>query len=265
MQSYSAMNMPRLVIAILATTLTGPSLLPAESAVLDLVWVRPQVTMNTGERSLTFRLKFAAPWDDRVRAARVIIESARDDTGAHLGQTATPAFRHDAVGCIAGDSSRTTSKEPLEFALHGSAKTATFLPAVKGTVEAVVPDLDPGATATVERITSYLGVALDSAAFARAGVTVTVFSQPENELLVQIIDPEDLVVGWEFEAHDGGALPYNHNGVSHASGNSGTSSHRYHFATKPPDDARFTCWMRTKKSLVRFPLNLTNILLPPTR
>ena len=168
-----------------------------------------------------------------------------------------------------------------------------MLRSIEGTVEVVIPDNDPDATVSIERISSHFGSPIDSAALAHAGVTVTLigekgtatnfsdvgvqaqkfgvtlprelFQVGENEVGVRIVDPDGRIVGVEFQTREGGPLPYNHHGRSHFETGTGDGCRFdiYRLDPKISDDAKFVCWLITKKSLVKFPLKLANLSLPP--
>lgn len=241
-------------------------------------------------RWLEIRLTFSGQEESRIRAARTFIDRAQDDTGATPLQYGGRQFYQESVGRVEGDSSLVTSKRPFSFSLEGIARGAKTLRSIEGVVEAFLPETDPNATVIVDRIASRIGEPLEYAGLTEAGVTLTfidakkegglaamradaektfgpglpkgLYRIGENEIGVSLVDPEERVVGMEFQASDGRPLRYNHNGNAHYSGAGGRKVHV--FAITPlPDDARFVCWLITKKSLVRIPLKLTELPLPP--
>jgi hypothetical protein len=242
-------------------------------------------------RGFAIHLKFSDGLGARVIAARIVVEKAEDDTGAALRQGGGALFYHEAVGRVDGDNSLGSPKQPLEFTLEGVTKTAKTLRVIEGTVEAIIPDNDPEATVTVEPVGAHLGKPIDSAALAQAGVSLTLVGENNtdadvlrateeakkkygmgppadlaqvgrDQLGTKIVDPEGRVVGMEFQARDGGSLRYNHNGQSHFDYFGDGHFHVFGIDAKVAADAKFVCWLITKKSLVKFPLKLNGVALP---
>lgn len=254
--------------------------------VVESISIIPNI--RTRERHVEVRLNLPDEIDRRTRAARVIISQAQDDTGAALVQSDNRAFYRASVGRVAGDVSRVTSRQPLSFSLSGFAMDARALRVVEGTVEAVVSDNDPDAVVIAERVSSRLGVPLYAPAFARAGVTLTLIGSetndpiltalregmlrnvagsppPENlfrvgedEIGVSLHDPEGRVVAMEFQTSEGAPLRYNHNGNAHYEGVDGRRVDVFRIPGMPAD-ARFVCWVRTEKSVVKLPLKLADV------
>jgi hypothetical protein len=241
-------------------------------------------------RCVAFGLKLQDALAARAFAARVVIDFAEDDTGAHLKQNSGARFFTESVGRVNGDDAMVTSRQPLDFAVEGVTKAAKSLRRVEGFVELVVPDNDPNATVVVEKISTRYGAPLEFPALAQAGVKLVLIGPggidsnvqrageegrkfgmalpPDfgrvgaNEVGVSVVDPEERIVRMEFQTATGGTLRYNHNGQGHF-GYPGGNFHTYGIDEKAATEARFVCWLLTKKSLVRHPLRLADVALPP--
>ncbi|HEY1848834.1 MAG TPA: hypothetical protein VGG37_06495 [Opitutaceae bacterium] len=80
---------------------------------------------------------------------------------------------------------------------------------------------------------------------------------------VSIDDPQGRMVGCQFEAGDGSALTYSHNGFAHAGDFPGQRIAGFHFGVPLPADARLVCWLITPRSLVTIPLKLHDVAFAP--
>src|SRR5271169_4048116 len=99
------------------------------------LWARPQgadevqllisaentTNMRDGTRGLQAYLAPVGPLESRVRAGRVTISHALDDTGAVLTQATTNKFYSVSAGRV-DDSKDLTSREPTPFSLWGLSK-----------------------------------------------------------------------------------------------------------------------------------------------
>jgi len=82
-----------------------------------------------------------------------------------------------------------------------------------------------------------------------------------DSLAVGIDDPNNHLVGVEFQTADGRPLRYDHNGFYHSGG--GTSGKRLDiYQLKLPPDARLVCWLITDKSLQKIPFEIHDLPLP---
>lgn len=273
--------------------------------------------IRTGERSASVNLRVTGIDPARVRAVRITIANAEDETGAKLKQAESPAFARSSVGRVSGDNSLATSRESsASFGLEPIANSASSVRVVEGSVELFVPDLDPAATFVVARILGKLDSLHRAPGEGESPVTFTVYDKalsenyranpvqgrgpeeydggpmfghaydatyaliaksspemakqfakskeiPDSSLIVGIDDPGNRLVTLEFQSGDGGPLLYNHNGNYHSSGAAGKRLDSYQLRAPIPDDVRMACWLITTKSVVRVPLKLTNIPLPP--
>lgn len=210
--------------------------------------------MRTGELGIQAYLEPVGPGGARIEAGRVTIAQAQDDTGAVLRQETTNTFHTVSVGRV-DDSKDLTSREPTPFSLWGLAKGAKLIKSVSGTMEFIVPDLDPRATAVVDALPAKFGSPINSPELSGAGVTVTVFDgssavaaagakapggpqdydagplfgpvhpppgfpkyeMKEGDIAFAIDDPGDRLIALEIQARDGSPLRYNHGGNYHSS------------------------------------------------
>ena len=250
-------------VLVLSTCLWARS--QAADEVQLLVSAQNVTNMRTGDRGLDAYLAPVGPLESRIRAGRVTISHALDDTGAVLTQITTNKFYSISAGRI-DDSRDLTSREPTPFSLWGISKGAKALGFVLGTLELVIPDLDPGSTVVVENVSGRFGSAVPSEALSKAGVTLIVSDKKsayaaaaakarggpqdydagilfgtsyhlppgfpkaemeEGDIAVAIDDPEERLVGLEIQAADGSPLRYNHAGNYHSSGFAGSPGKRF--------------------------------------
>ena len=85
----------------------------------------------------------------------------------------------------------------------------------------------------------------------------------DNDIALAIADPEGRLAGLEFQTMANGILPYNHNGWSHFNVTAGKRFSIYRLNAKVADGIKLVCWLVTPKSLVKSPLEMTNVPLPP--
>jgi TonB family protein len=256
-------------LAHLAAALLLGACLSARADAVDAVQLEisaeTTVNMRDGTRGVNAYLAPVGPLQSRVRAGRVTLSHALDDTGAVLVQATTNTFHSVSAGRI-DDSMDLTSREPTPFSVWGLSPGAKALEMISGTLELVIPDLDPGSTVVVENIAARFGSAIPSEALSRAGVTLTVFDRAsafaaaaakarggpqdydagvlfggsprpppgfpkaemeEGDIAVAVDDPQQRLVGLEIQAADGGPLRYNHGGNYHSSGFAGSPGRRF--------------------------------------
>jgi TonB family protein len=266
--------------------------------------VERTINVRDGTRGVNAYLAPVGPFESRVRAGRVTLSHALDDTGTLLTQVTTNKFYSVSVGKI-DDSKDFTSRGPAPFSLWGLSKDAKALEMLSGTLELVIPDLDPGSTVAAENIASLYGFPIASDALARAGVTLVVFDKKsayaaaaakvhggpqdydagilfgqsqfarppgfpkiemqEGDFAVAIDDPQERLVGVEFQSANGSPLRYNHGGNYHSSGFDGSPGRRfdtYHVGTSLPGNLRLVCWLITPKSVLKVPFHIDMLPLP---
>lgn len=237
-------------------------------------------------REVVIRLQMLGATPTQVRAGRVVVTKALDDTGAELKPSGEPSFIHQAAGSVGG-----RPDEPdvnLDFTLSGMAQAARAIRTIECRVELVIPDLDPEATLVIDNVASKCGAPIDSQSLRAADVILTVLTRQDQErrgiavddfhisiepiarpfavddVCTTIIDPHVQLIGSEFQTRDGGPLRYHHNGYSHSSDGRGNFRvDTYRIPPMLPGDARMVCWLVTGKSLVTIPLTLKDIELPP--
>jgi len=234
----------------------------------------------------------------RVRAARVVVTRARDDAGVLLEPSIEPRFSYVSVGRISDDILTALPPPSLSVSLTSPARPAKRLATLEGWLEAVVPDRDPEAVATVANVPSSAGAPSDTPAFQRAGLTVTLFDKgtcekyrrekgavfldprtpavygipvpgspggadiTAQDLAVLVGDEQGRLISTEFRTKDGGPLRYNHDGWAHYGSLPGTRLDLYHFDTPVPADAEMVCLLVTPGALVVAPFRFTGLALP---
>ncbi len=237
-----------------------------------------------------------------VKAGRVLVVSARDDVGTELQQAGSLGFYRPAVGSISAEDWVRTPFPAMSYSLALPAAAATEISLVEGTVELVIPAIDPKATARIDGLAYKLGVPLESPELREAGVTVVVFDKascdrfmkdqkpggpadydtgaffglrspdlPDDFMRGLVMEASDLAVGIDdpqgrlagFEFQAAGeSLYYNHNGRYHSGASPGKRFAVYSLQASLPEDAIMVCWLITPKSLVKVPLRLEHLPLP---
>jgi hypothetical protein len=252
-----------------------------------------------GERygPLVIHLRLPETETSRVKAARVVVTRTRDDAGVMLEQTAEPRFSYITAGGNS-DSVMTALPPPsLMVSLTSPSRPAKRLAILEGWLEAVVPDMDPYATATITNVRFKIGEPAESVTFQRAGMSVTVFDKEacerylrekgrvfvgprtpaaygipvpgpgganitEQDLAVLVRDEKGRLISTEFRTKDGAPLRYNHNGWAHYGSLPGTQLDLYRFDAPIPEDAQMVCLLATPEALVVAPFKFTGLNLP---
>jgi TonB family protein len=237
-----------------------------------------------------------------VKAARAQVANAVDDTGADLGPEST-LFSFPLP--FASRSKRTAAALPLfGVSLRPPAVGATKVRELNGTIELVIPALDPDATVQIDQLPAKLGQPVSSPALAAAGITIIVLDRHgsaraltdpddassaraflinvagkptaagkdptginrmnDRDVGLAIYDPHGRLAGLEFQTMYGSALPYNRGGWSQYFVGPGKRFSIYRQNSKLTDDIKLVCWLVTPKSLASYPLHAVNIPLPAT-
>ena len=235
-----------------------------------------------------------------VKAARTRVESAVDDTGTELCPESA-LFNFSLPFASAAKRAR-NAVLPISVSLRPPTAGATKLRELNGTLEMVIPGLDPEAMVQVDQLPAKLGRPVVSPALAAAGITLivmnkqgsaraltdvqdesgardfltnvagqslTVWKNPANisrmndrDIALAIHDPHGRLAGVEFQTMYGNALPYNHNGWSHYSIAAGKRFSIYRLNSKLNDEIKLVCWLVTPKSVATYPLHIANVPLP---
>jgi len=134
---------------------------------------RPPPTSDWG-----FAVQLQGPGAKDVKAGRIIIAHAVDDRGAELHSTLNPIFYHPGVGSVSAEDMVRAPFPPLQFSVGGVSPDAKKIMAVEGTIELVIPRLDPtGAKAVIESFPAKIGSPVKSDALAAAGVTLILYDK----------------------------------------------------------------------------------------
>ena len=164
----------------------------AEDLAIHLTVLRPQRVLQSGidlrpqptpppppTQTWSFNVKLQGPGAKDVKAGRIIINHATDDTGAELQSALEPTFYHPAVGSISSDDLVRPPPPPLSFSVRDVTLAAKKILSVDGVVELVIPRLDPsGATAVIENVPAEIGSPVKSEALRAAGVTLVMYDKP---------------------------------------------------------------------------------------
>jgi TonB family protein len=251
-------------------------------------------------REISAPILLTGPAAADVKAARTYVERAVDDTGAELAPE-SGLFNFPLP--FASSAKRTQNAlPPVSVSLRPPAAGATKLRELNGTLEMVIPSLDPNAMVQVDQLPAKLGQPVSSSALAAAGITIivmdqkgsaraltdpndasgardfltkeagkslTVWKNPANisrmnsrDVALAIHDPHGRLAGVEFQTMYGTALAYNRNGWSHYSIGAGKRFSIYRLNEKLNDEIKLVCWLVTPKSLASYPIHVANVPLP---
>lgn len=133
--------------------------------------------LRSGSNLPIVRMQLRGAVTAEVKAARVIVTHAQDDTGLALRQDGTPVFYYPAVGSSSRDDFTGRRSPSLSATLTPAAPTANSITSLEGMVELVIPALDPNATAVIEDLPTKAGTTVESPALRKAGVTLEIFDQ----------------------------------------------------------------------------------------
>ena len=260
---------------------------------------------DVSRREISAPILLTGPAAAEVKAARTQVATAVDDTGTELApESALFTFPLPfASNTKASNSKRTAATiPPFGVSLRRPAPGAKELRELNGTIEMVIPALDPDATVQIDQLPAKLGQPVASPALAAAGITIiildrhssaraltdpndasgarafltsvtgtslTVWKNPagisrmnDRDVALAIHDPHGRLAGLEFQTMYGVALPYNHNGWSHYSIAAGKRFSIYRLNSKLKDEIKLVCWLVTPKSLASYPLHVANVPLP---
>ncbi len=240
-----------------------------------------------------------------IKAARVTVTRALDDTGGDLKANGPGAFFHPAVGGPSDEGLSATQALRLSIGLRVPEKSATRITALEGVMELVMPGRDPLATANISQVVQKLGSPLVSGELAAAHVRISVLDKTaclaalanghdpadlrgflwdptplpipgwkppfstddmtDTDLALAIDDPEGRLVGTEFQTIYGAPVIYNHNGWAHLEKTPGKRLSLYRLKSKITDNIKLVCWLATDQSVWKQNFNYTGLPLPPPR
>jgi hypothetical protein len=268
----------------------------------EVVQCVARVDIRHGTRSLSCLLQVSGDERSDVFGGRAFVDEAVDDGGNALQPQGEPVFHHDAGGRVAGDSSETTSSQPLEVVLAPLRPEATRLQRLSGRQELYIPASDPDSTIVIDALAARFGVTVESSALKSAGISVVVLNRdgtrandyaalganpgmlpkealelalrgvkmavetlPDTEVIVAASDPDKKLYSFEFRHRDGTPLPYNHNGNFHfATGDStGRVLHGFDLRKALTDDVQLVIRVITLRSIRVLPFALSGIPLQP--
>lgn len=180
------------LLALLALVSPAASTDNASAAMADQATHQAQMTFTMNPltwsyfirtpRARHLHLSFRVEGDGatNVRAARVIIDHATDDTGKELRNETPPKFYHAAVGRTSTAELHGPIPPSIEATLTEVAPEATAIKELRGRVHLVVPAMTPDATVIVDHLESRLGSRIETASLSRAHVTLHVFGPGQS-------------------------------------------------------------------------------------
>lgn len=115
-----------------------------------------------------------------VRAARVIVFRASDNTGRDLQGPSKPAFIHTAVGSVSRDEFLGPIPPKIGCDLSAVAPEAKTI-RVEGRVELVIPARHRDAIAVITNVPGRAGGPVESDALSKAGITLEIYDQHTYE------------------------------------------------------------------------------------
>lgn len=115
-----------------------------------------------------------------IRAARVVITRAADDTGRELRGPDAPSFLRVAVGSVSKDEYLRPIPPKIECDLSPVAPEAKSL-RVEGMVELVIPAKHPDANVVITKVPAHAGKTFESKLLRQAGITLEIHDQRSYE------------------------------------------------------------------------------------
>jgi hypothetical protein len=153
----------------------APRQVPMRFGMNPLTWANYIRTPNARHPHLSFYVDGEGAGG--VRAARIIITRAVDDTGRELQGPANPAFFRIAVGSVSGADYTGPIPPKIECDLSAVAPEAKTLKIVEGRVELVIPAMHPDAVAMIATVPAHTGAPIDSEALRKAGITLEIYDR----------------------------------------------------------------------------------------
>lgn len=114
-----------------------------------------------------------------AKSARIILKKAVDETGRNLLPEQKPDEDFRSVG-----------SSPLKLALKNPARGASAVKEIAGEVQLFVPDRDPAAVVTVDRVVSRMDKAIDSPALKAQKIALRVVSPKAHRAAAKKRDAE---------------------------------------------------------------------------
>lgn len=133
-----------------------------------------------------------------VRAARIFIDHAVDDTGHELRAAVEPKFTHVAVGRISEAELRGPLAPQIETNLTAVGPGATKIKKLRGRVQLAIPAMSPDATVVIDNLSARFGQPIDAPPLARAHVVLHLFGPGQAAAAAAIAQIENISFG---EAH----------------------------------------------------------------
>ncbi len=134
---------------------------------------------STGQFFNNLEIKLRLVGDDApsIRGIKTTVTKAVDDTGRSLVMEEEKDDRFEAVGDGRGNQAE------VKLKLKNPARKASVVKEVAGELQVFMPGQDPAATVLVKGFMKTVGKPVSDPSLAKAGVSVTVLSKKEYEML----------------------------------------------------------------------------------
>lgn len=139
---------------------------------------------------VTFTIGLSDAGASDVKAMRVLVTAAEDDTGATLKAQTSPDYFRPSVGRTTDEELRRRLPPYASITLSAPADGATAVRSLTGVLELVIPALDPNSTVRIARLASHYGRPLDHPSLQLAHVTIVAYDQATAEQLAAAGGPE---------------------------------------------------------------------------
>ncbi len=277
-----------LPISVLSLTLTLS--LPAQDVQTRLGDVKDSRTTGQFFAGLEVELKLSGDGLADAKSMRVAVQTATDDTGRNLIDPEKMSDRFESIDSAG-------SRNLLTLKLKNPARKAVTVKEITGTLELLVPKLDPESTVAIEDFQQKTGAPFDVPALQRTKVSVIAWNKAqyeaaraakkaadakkpqglgealgsafgemfgfghleENGIAIQVDDPDAKFVELEFQ--DAGGKKLESNGRSSTKSNKVTTMF-YDFSHQLPENAKLVIYLSTPKALVKVPVELKDVPLP---
>lgn len=130
-----------------------------------------------------------------IRAARILVDSATDDTGRELRNDSEPKFYTPSVGRTSGADLQGPPPVSIATTLTESDPAASMIRQLRGRVQMVVPEMNPDATVVIEDLASKLGQRIAAGSLDKARVTLYVFGPGQAKAAAETTGIKNLSFG----------------------------------------------------------------------
>jgi len=244
---------------------------------------------TTGQFSsdLNVDLKLLGDEVSDIKAIRVDIEKAQDDSGKDLVNPNKVEHRYQEISEYSGKTVKLALKNPTR-------KAANFN--LSGTVSAILPIRDPSATITINKVLSQSGSELKNPSLSAAKISFSLFTKADlekakeeekkkaaeasktqetptgvtqllqsafmgsgtlgpNEIQYKVVDPDNKLVSLRL-------LKANGEEIRRTSYSAFGETRNYNYSEAIPADCALELTIATDKSIEKVPFAFTNVYLP---